>query len=84
MAEDVTNGEGLGSTNAPFDTGIFGMDPQLYIDAVEELFTGPMVPMEYYEIDTQEFIDEMILQHFITPEECAEKIQGRATLQLNE
>ena len=84
MAEDVTNGEGLGSTNAPFDTGIFGMDPQLYIDAVEELFTGPMVPVEYYEIDTQEFIDEMILQHFITPEECAEKIQGRATLQLNE
>ena len=84
MAEDVTNGEGLGSTNAPFDTGIYGMDPQLYIDAVEELFTGPMVPMEYYEIDTQEFIDEMILQHFITPEECAEKIQGRATLQLNE
>lgn len=84
MAEDVSNGEGLGSTNAPFDTGIFGMDPQLYIDAVEELFTGPMVPMEYYEIDTQEFIDEMILQHFITPEECAEKIQGRATLQLNE
>ena len=43
-----------------------------------------MVPVEYYEIDTQEFIDEMILQHFITPEECAEKIQGRATLQLNE
>ena len=84
MAEDVTNGEGLGSTSAPFDTGIFGMDPQLYIDAVEELFTGPMVPVEYYEIDTQEFIDEMILQHFITPEECAEKIQGRATLQLNE
>ena len=84
MAEDVSNGEGLGSTSAPFDTGIFGMDPQLYIDAVEELFTGPMVPVEYYEIDTQEFIDEMYLHRLTTPEECAEKIQGRATLQLNE
>ena len=60
------------------------MDPQLYIDAVEELFTGPMVPVEYYEIDTQEFIDEMYLHRLTTPEECAEKIQGRATLQLNE
>lgn len=84
MAEDVSNGEGLGSTSAPFDTGIFGMDPQLYIDAVEELFTGPMVSVEYYEIDTQEFIDEMYLHRLTTPEECAEKIQGRATLQLNE
>ena len=84
MAEDVSNGEGLGSTNAPFDTGIFGMDPQTYIDAVEELFTGPMVPVEYYEIDTQEFIDEMYLQRLTTPEECAEKIQGRVTIKLNE
>ena len=85
MAEDVTNGEGLGSTNAPFDTGIFGMDPQIYIDAVEDLFTGPLAPLEYYDqIHIQEFIDEMILHRLTTPEECAEKIQGRATLQLNE
>ena len=85
MAEDVTNDEGLGSTNAPFDTGIFGMDPQIYIDAVEDLFTGPLSPLEYYDqIHIQEFIDEMILHRLTTPEECAEKIQGRVTIKLNE
>ena len=85
MAEDVTNDEGLGSTNAPFDTGIFGMDPQIYIDAVEDLFTGPLAPLEYYDqIGIQEFIDEMILLRLTTPEECAEKIQGRVTIKLNE
>ena len=85
MAEDVTNDEGLGSTNAPFDTGIYGMDPQIYIDAVEDLFTGPLAPLEYYDqIHIQEFIDEMILHRLTTPEECAEKIQGRVTIKLNE
>ena len=85
MAEDVTNDEGLGSTNAPFDTGIYGMDPQIYLDAVEDLFTGPLAPLEYYDqIHIQEFIDEMILHRLTTPEECAEKIQGRVTSKLNE
>ena len=55
------------------------MDPQIYIDAVEDLFTaGPWRPLEYYDqIGIQEFIDEMILHRLTTPEECAEKIQGR-------
>ena len=41
--------------------------------------------MEYYDqIHIQEFIDEMILHRLTTPEECAEKIQGRVTIKLNE
>ena len=80
-----TNRYNLGSTNAPFDTGIYGMDPQIYLDAVEDLFTGPLAPLEYYDqTGIQEFIDEMILHRLTTPEECAEKIQGRVTSKLNE
>lgn len=49
----------------------------------EVLFHSP-VNTGKYNVDVQEFLDEYYVNELITAEECADKIQGRAEIWLNE
>lgn len=84
MAEDASDGTGFSMVEDGFVTSVWQMDVDEYMGLVDEVLSRSPVAVEYYNVDAQEFIDEFYLNRLTTPEECAEKIQGRATIQLNE
>ena len=51
---------------------------------VNEIFSLPLVNLNSYDVDVQEYLDEFYVNELITAEQCAEKIQGRAEIWLNE
>ncbi len=51
---------------------------------LEQLFSMNLVNSEAYGIDVQEFLDEFYINELTTPEQAAQKIQGRAEIWLNE
>ena len=54
------------------------------IDQLNEIFSLPMVNLNSYDVDVQEYLDEFYINELTTAEQCAEKIQGRAEIWLNE
>ena len=84
MAEDAADGTGLRMVEEGFATSVWELDQQEYLDRLEELLSKPLVFLPYYEVDTQEFFDELVVNRLTTPEQCAEKIQDRVTIKLNE
>ena len=48
------------------------------------MLTHDPVYADAYNVDVQEFLDEYYVNGLITAEECADKIQGRAEIWLNE
>ena len=54
------------------------------MDKVNEIFSLPLVNLNSYGVDVQEYLDEFYVNELITAEQCAEKIQGRAEIWLNE
>ena len=84
MAEDAADGTGLSMVEEGFATSVWELDQQEYLDRLEELLSKPLVFLPYYEVDTQEFFDELVVNRLTTPEQCAEKIQDRVTIKLNE
>ena len=61
----------------PFDIAVV-------IDQLNEIFSLPLVNLNSYDVDVQEYLDEFYVNELITAEQCAEKIQGRAEIWLNE
>ena len=53
-------------------------------DKVNEIFSLPLVNLNSYGVDVQEYLDEFYVNELTTAEQCAEKIQGRAEIWLNE
>ena len=53
-------------------------------DKVNEIFSLPLVNLSAYGVDVQEYLDEFYSNELTTAEQCAEKIQGRAKIWLNE
>ena len=84
VGEDVADCTGLCIVEEGFVTSVWELDQQEYLDRLEDILSRPLVFLPYYEVDTQEFFDELVVNGLTTPEECAEKIQGRAEIWLNE
>ena len=61
----------------PFDIAVV-------IDQLNEIFSLPLVNLNSYDVDVQEYLDEFYVNELITAEQCAEKIQDRAEISLNE
>ena len=53
-------------------------------DQLNEIFSLPLVNLNSYGVDVQEYLDEFYVNELTTAEQCAEKIQGRAEIWLNE
>ncbi len=77
LAENGTTGLGMGYQFEPFNIDDV-------IDRVNEIFSLPLVNLNSYDVDVQEYLDEFYVNELITAEQCAEKIQGRAEIWLNE
>ncbi len=54
------------------------------IDQLNEIFSLPLVNLNSYNVDVQEYLDEFYINELTTAEQCAEKIQGRSEIWLNE
>ena len=61
----------------PFDIAVV-------IDQLNHIFSLPLVNLNSYDVDVQEYLDEFYVNELITAEQCAEKIQDRAEIWLNE
>ncbi|MDY4668793.1 MAG: extracellular solute-binding protein [Oliverpabstia sp.] len=59
-------------------------DRDSIMDKVNEIFSLPLVNLSAYGVDVQEYLDEFYVNELTTAEQCAEKIQGRAEIWLNE
>ena len=59
-------------------------DVEVLTDQLNEIFSLPLVNLNSYGIDVQEYLDEFYINELTTAEQCAEKIQDRAEIWLNE
>ena len=59
-------------------------DVEVLTDQLNEIFSLPLVNLNSYGIDVQEYLDEFYINELTTAEQCAEKIQNRAEIWLNE
>ncbi len=66
--------------NYPFED----FDRDSVMSKVNEIFSLPLVNLNSYGVDVQEYLDEFYINELTTAEQCAEKIQGRAEIWLNE
>ncbi len=60
------------------------LDIDLVTDKVNEIFSLPLVNLNSYGVNVQEYLDEFYVNELTTAEQCAEKIQDRAEIWLNE
>lgn len=78
--EDLSRLGAAGLEHLHFDP-VDGADMEAYMD---ELLTNDPVDLGKYNIDLQDYLDEFYINELTTPEQAAEKIQGRAYIWLNE
>ena len=76
----VENGNSGGIVNYQFED----FDRDSVMSKVNEIFSLPLVNLNSYGVDVQEYLDEFYVNELTTAEQCAEKIQGRAEIWLNE
>ena len=60
------------------------LDIDSVTDQINEIFSLPLVNLNSYGVDVQKYLDEFYINELTTAEQCAEKIQGRAEIWLNE
>ncbi len=60
------------------------VDGEQLKEKMEALLSAAPVDMGKYNIDLQDYLDEFYINELTTPEQAAEKIQGRAYIWLNE
>ena len=65
-----------------FDPG--QLDSAVALGKLEEFLTMPLLNGKLYSLDASEYLDEFYQKGLTTAEECAQKIQGRAEIWLNE
>lgn len=76
----ITSVGDAGTEHLHFDP-VDGADMEAYMD---ELLTHDPVDLGKYNLDLQDYLDEFYINELTTPEQAAEKIQGRAYIWLNE
>jgi ABC-type glycerol-3-phosphate transport system substrate-binding protein len=84
MVERVTGNGHFGTAIAGVADSFKETDPEQVMEDMEKVLSNPLVPIDYYNVDVQEYLDEFYVNELTTAEECAEKIQGRAEIWLNE
>lgn len=57
---------------------------ELALEKLEGYLSLPLISGKLYGIDADEYLDEFYVQKLLSAEQCAEKIQGRAEIWLNE
>nr|WP_317380190.1 extracellular solute-binding protein [uncultured Faecalimonas sp.] len=75
---------GGGATGLSMSYQFEPFDVEVLTDQLNEIFSLPLVNLNSYGIDVQEYLDEFYVNELTTAEQCAEKIQGRAEIWLNE
>ena len=84
MAEDMPN---FVKTNGSIGFALYQLeevDGQAMEDLMDEILTMDPVSMGKYNLDLDDYLDEYYVNELTTAEECAQKIQGRAEIWLNE
>ena len=84
LVQRVSDGIGFGSSNAGVPSNYNGADVDQVLADLDEVLSYPLVPVDYYNVDVQDYLDGFYKNGLTTAEECAEKIQGRAEIWLNE
>ncbi len=60
------------------------IDPQVCAEKLDAFLSMPLVNKQVYVVDMDEYLKEFYDNQLTTPEQCAEKIQGRAYIWLHE
>lgn len=60
------------------------VDGEELLKSMEEILTMKPTNPGKYNVDVQDYLDEFYINELTTPEQCAEKVQGRAEIWLNE
>ena len=84
MVQRISDGIGFGTSNSGVSSNFNGADVDQVLADLDEVLSYPLVPVDYYNVDVQDYLDEFYKNGLTTAEECAEKIQGRAEIWLNE
>ena len=84
LVQRVSDGIGFGAASAGVPSNFNGADVDQVLADLDEVLSYPLVPIYYYNVDVQDYLDEFYKNGLTTAEECAQKIQGRAEIWLNE
>ena len=84
IVQRVSGGIGFGTSSAGVSDNFSGADVDQVLADLDEILSYPLVPVDYYNVDVQDYLDEFYKNGLTTAEECAQKIQGRAEIWLQE
>lgn len=84
MVEYIAAGNAYGTSLIGYPGNYKGIDPEALLAELDEILTCDPVNVNAYNVNVQEYLDEFYVNGLITAEECADKIQGRAEIWLNE
>ncbi len=84
MVQRVSDGIGFGSTIAGVASNYNEIDMDQVLMDLDEVLSYPLVPVDYYNVDVQDYLDEFYVNELTTTEECAKRIQGRTEIWMNE
>ena len=84
IVERVSSGIGISGSMATAPNTFNGIDVDAVMNELESVVSNPLIPVDYYNVDVQDYLDEFYKNGLTTAEECAQKIQGRAEIWLNE
>lgn len=84
IIQRVSDGTGFSTGISGVPNNFNGVDVAQVLEDTQFIVSQPLVPIDRYHIDVQDYLDEFYINGLVTPEQCAEKIQGRAEIWLNE
>lgn len=84
IVQRVSNGTGFATGISGVPNNFNGVDVAHVLEDTEFLVSQPLIPVDYYNLEVQDYLDEFYANGLITAEECAGKIQARAEIWLNE
>lgn len=84
IVQRVSDGIGFATGYSGVPNNFNGINVGQVLENTEFLVSQPLVPIDYYNVDVQDYLDEFYKNGLTTAQECAEKIQGRADIWLNE
>ena len=83
-AEFLSTGNSFGTYVLGYPGSYEGLDPDATVEEMEAMLAVNTVYAGAYNVDVQEYLDEFYVNGLTTAEQCAQEIQGRAEIWLNE
>ena len=84
VAEHLSAGQSYPNYTFGFPKSYPGLDPDATVEEMEAMLSVNTVYAGAYNVDVQEYLDEYYVNDLISAEECAQKIQDRTYMWLNE